>query len=239
MCHYACASGDLTDQQFQYLLSCDVGQISVEWARLISLEKVAADHFPLGKPSATGKGEKIKGQRPNIKIACKTHLGLSAGCFDHVMDDTAGVTGIFHPPVPGADPSLPHLTFGGFARFAMEDDRAGKAKGQPATAEDYEQLQMCSDSCSQKFKLVKKLCTTLLGKGEGVDEVTQSVVGKAKEKLVQFEKEIAGIDTLLWKTAEETTAKEVLDALKTAACSLEAIIKLENQLKGLVRSSKT
>lgn len=45
MCHYACAPGDLSQQQFQFLLSCDVGQMSVEWARFIFLKKrLAADH---------------------------------------------------------------------------------------------------------------------------------------------------------------------------------------------------
>lgn len=73
----------------------------------------------------------------------------------------------------------------------------------------------------------------------GVDAVTQSVVAKARKMRREFDRKIAQIDALLWKTAEESTAKEVLDALQKAASSLEAVVKLENQLKGLSRSSKS
>lgn len=127
-----------------------------------------------------------------------------------------------------------------FSRSALEDERIGGAKGQkPSTPEDHEHLQMCSDSCSQKFKAVKKLCTMLMQQKNGVDAVTQSVVAKARKMRREFDRKIAQIDALLWKTAEESTAKEVLDALQKAASSLEAVVKLENQLKGLSRSSKS
>ena len=114
----------------------------------------------------------------------------------------------------------------------MEHGKTVKS-GTARTDDDYEQLQLCSDSCSAKFKVVKKLCTALANSSDSSDKVTIGIVQEAKKMLSQFEENISVVEGMLWKTKDETTSEEVIEALKTTAGYLTKVLKLETQLKSI------